>query len=104
MPFEADAHHVVDLSFVPIRSAPHGCDRRYLALFRHSGLESYFTNRRTGVPVFTTGPGTGNSERIPVRFQYPGQERTANADNYKSALQAQFAGNDDINGVMWILQ
>ena len=78
--------------------------QRYLALFRHSGLESYFTNRRTGVPVFTTGPGTGNSERIPVRFQYPGQERTANADNYKSALQAQFAGNDDINGVMWILQ
>ncbi|HVZ56471.1 MAG TPA: SusD/RagB family nutrient-binding outer membrane lipoprotein [Chitinophagaceae bacterium] len=78
--------------------------QRYLALFRHSGLESYFTYRRTGVPTFTTGPGTGNSERIPMRFQYPGSERTANTDNYNKALQSQFNGNDDINGIMWILQ
>ncbi|MEO8406171.1 MAG: SusD/RagB family nutrient-binding outer membrane lipoprotein, partial [Chitinophagaceae bacterium] len=79
-------------------------NQRYLALFRHSGLESYFTYRRTGVPVFTTGPGTGNSTRIAKRFQYPGSEQTANTTNYKAALQSQFAGNDDINGVMWILQ
>jgi hypothetical protein len=78
--------------------------QRYLALFRHSGLESYFTWRRTGVPAFTTGPGTGNSERIAMRFQYPASERTANTTNYKKALQDQFGGNDDINAVMWIIK
>jgi hypothetical protein len=78
--------------------------QKYLALFRHSGLESYFTYRRTGVPNFTTGPGTGNGSRIASRFQYPQSERTSNADNYKKALASQFGGNDDINGVMWILK
>lgn len=77
---------------------------KYLTLFRHSGLESYFTYRRTGVPVFTTGPGTGNSSRIAMRFKYPSSEITANSDNYKAALQSQFSGNDDINGTMWILK
>lgn len=78
--------------------------QKYLALFRHSGLESYFTWRRTGVPTFTTGPGTGNGQRIALRFQYPSSERTANASNYNAALQSQYNGNDDINGTMWILK
>jgi hypothetical protein len=78
--------------------------QRYLALFRHSGLESYFTWRRTGVPDFTTGPGTGNGNRIALRFQYPASERTSNATNYNAALASQYGGNDDINGVMWILK
>ena len=78
--------------------------QKYLALFRHSGLESYFTYRRTGIPAFTTGPGTGNGNRIALRFKYPSAERTSNAKNYQAALSSQFAGNDDINGVMWILK
>lgn len=78
--------------------------QKYLALFRHSGLEAYYNYRRTGVPTFTTGPGTGNSSRIALRFKYPASERTANADNYQKALQRQFGGNDDINGVMEVLK
>jgi hypothetical protein len=78
--------------------------QKYLALFRQSGLESYFTYRRTGVPNFTTGPGTGNSTRIALRFQYPGSERTSNSVNYNKALAGQYGGNDDINGVMYILK
>jgi len=78
--------------------------QKYLALFRHSGLESYYTYRRTGVPTFTTGPGTSNGGRIALRFQYPTSERTANPANYNSALSSQFGGNDDVNGVMWILK
>jgi hypothetical protein len=78
--------------------------QKYLALFRHSGLESYFTYRRTGVPTFTTGPGTDNGQRIALRFQYPSSERTANTTNYNAALASQYGGNDDINGVMWILK
>ncbi|MBL7697535.1 MAG: SusD/RagB family nutrient-binding outer membrane lipoprotein [Chitinophagaceae bacterium] len=79
-------------------------EQKYLALFRHSGLESYFNFRRTGVPDFSTGPGTGNSGRIPVRFQYPSGERSANYENYQVALDAQFGGNDDINAQMWLLK
>lgn len=78
--------------------------QKYLALFRHSGLESYFTYRRTGVPNFTTGPGTGNGGRIALRFKYPASERTSNTDNYNKALASQYGGNDDINGVMYILK
>ncbi|MGZ3872368.1 MAG: SusD/RagB family nutrient-binding outer membrane lipoprotein [Mucilaginibacter sp.] len=79
-------------------------EQKYLALFRHSGLESYYTYRRTHVPNFTTGPGTDNGQRIALRFQYPTSERTSNATNYNAALQSQYGGNDDINGVMWILK
>jgi hypothetical protein len=79
-------------------------EQKYLLLFRHSGLESYFNYRRTGIPEFTTGPGTGNSGRIPLRFQYPSDEKSANSDNYQSAIEGQFGGNDDINAKMWILK
>jgi len=78
--------------------------QKYLALFRHSGLEAYYQYRRTGVPAFTTGAGTGNSGRIALRFQYPSTEKTANTKNYQAALQNQYGGNDDINGVMWLLK
>jgi len=78
--------------------------QKYLALFRHSGLEAYFQYRRTSVPTFTTGPGTGNGQRIAMRFQYPSSERSANTANYNAALTSQYGGNDDINGVMWILK
>ncbi|HEY8930805.1 MAG TPA: SusD/RagB family nutrient-binding outer membrane lipoprotein [Mucilaginibacter sp.] len=82
----------------------HILQQKYLALFRHSGLESYYTYRRTHVPNFTTGPGTDNGQRIALRFQYPSSERTANTKNYAAALASQYGGNDDINGVMWILK
>jgi hypothetical protein len=79
-------------------------NQKYVGLFRQSGLESYYTYRRTGVPAFTTGTGTGNSSRIALRFKYPSSEQTANTTNYKAALTSQFAGNDDINGQMWIIK
>lgn len=78
--------------------------QKYLSMFRHSGIEAYFTYRRTGVPAFTTGDGTGNSGRIPLRFQYFNSEKTANTTNYQAALKSQYSGNDDINGEMWLLK
>jgi len=77
--------------------------QRYLALYSHSGLESYFTNRRTGVPTFGIGPGTGNSGRIATRFRYLSNEISTNTANYNAAL-SQYNGNDDINGLMWIIK
>ena len=79
-------------------------EQKYLAMFRHSGLEAYFNYRRTGVPAFNTGPGNDNGSRIAMRFQYPSSERTSNSANYNAALTSQYGGNDDINGIMWILK
>lgn len=79
--------------------------QKYLGFFQNSGWEAYYNNRRTGIPEFLTGPGTANSGRIAVRWQYPSSERTTNADNYLSALQSQFgAQNDDINDAMWLIK
>lgn len=78
--------------------------QRYLTLARNSGLEGYYQWRRTGVPVFSTGAGIGNSGVIPLRYQYPQDELSTNPDNYKAAIQSQYAGNDDINAKMWIIQ
>lgn len=78
--------------------------QKYLAFFQNSGWEAYFNYRRTGVPTFLTGTGTGNSGRIPKRFQYPTNEQTTNNVNWKEAIQRQFAGNDDINAEIWLIK
>jgi hypothetical protein len=77
--------------------------QRYLSLARNSGLEAYNQWRRTGVPVFLTGPGIGNSGVIPLRYQYPSNELSTNAANYTAAVQSQYAGNDNINSKMWVI-
>lgn len=78
--------------------------QRYLTLARNSGLEAYYQWRRTGIPVFSVGAGTGNSGVIPLRYQYPSAELSTNTVNYKAAIQSQYAGNDNINAKMWIIQ
>lgn len=79
--------------------------QKYLAFFQNSGMEAYFNYRRTGLPAFSTGVGTGNSGRIPKRFQYPSNERTANTTHYNEALTRQFSNTtDDINAEMWIIK
>lgn len=79
--------------------------QKYLAFFQNSGWEAYFNYRRTGIPLFSKdGPGTGNAGRIPKRFQYPASERATNNANLQIALQRQFAGNDDINAALWVVQ
>jgi hypothetical protein len=78
--------------------------QKYLAYFRNSGLQAYYQWRRTGVPVFDAGSGTGNGGVIPLRFQYTSSELTTNKANNAEAIQGQYGGNDDINGVMWIIK
>jgi hypothetical protein len=78
--------------------------QKYLAFFRNSGFEAYNQYRRTGVPGFLTGPGTGNSGRIPLRFQYPAVDRTTNGDQLSIAVSRQYGGVDDINLAPWIVK
>ncbi|PSL48918.1 SusD-like starch-binding protein associating with outer membrane [Chitinophaga niastensis] len=79
--------------------------QKYLAFFENSGWEAYINWRRTGVPTFSVGSGTGNSGVIPKRFKYPDSERASNTTNWTASLQSQFGGTtDDINAGMWLLK
>ncbi|WP_044171316.1 SusD/RagB family nutrient-binding outer membrane lipoprotein [Flectobacillus major] len=80
-------------------------NQKYVAFFQNSGYEAFFNQRRTGIPTFLIGPGTGNSTRIPKRFQYPQSEFTTNKTNVEEALKRQFTdGKDDINYDLWLLK
>lgn len=78
-------------------------EQKYIAFFQHSGWEPFFDQRRTGVPVFTTGPQNLNDGRIPKRWKYPQQEFFYNTKNVAEALQRQYGGLDDINASMWMI-
>ncbi|KAA2245387.1 SusD/RagB family nutrient-binding outer membrane lipoprotein [Chitinophaga agrisoli] len=79
--------------------------QKYLALFESSDWEGYFNWRRTGIPAFSEGPGTGNSGKVPLRFKYPDNHRNANATNWADALKRQFnTTTDDINAAMWLIK
>lgn len=79
--------------------------QKYLAFFQNSDWEAYLNWRRTGVPVFSEGSGTGNNNKIPKRFKYPDNHRDANEANWKAALEKQFGSTtDDINAVMWMIR
>jgi hypothetical protein len=78
--------------------------QKYIAFWQNSNWEAFFNQRRTGVPTFSEGVGSGNGNKIAKRWQYPRAEADANSVNYNAAVQSQYAGADDLNGVMWILQ
>ena len=78
--------------------------QKYLAYARNSGYQAYYQWRRTGVPAFDSGSGTGNGGVIPRRWQYPGNEITANGTNYQAALQSQYGGQDNINVDVWLVK
>jgi hypothetical protein len=78
--------------------------QKYLAMYQNSGSEGYYNWRRTGVPTFHTGAGTGNSQRVALRYQYPSSERDVNKTNVEAAIASQFGGSDDINAKMWIIK
>jgi len=77
--------------------------QKYIAFYLNSGLEPYFNWRRTGVPVFTTGVGTGNNGKIALRYKYFVADQSSNTQNYNAAI-SQYNNVDDINGQMWLLK
>ncbi len=78
--------------------------QKYIAFWQNSNWEAFFNQRRTGVPIYSTGPGTGNGGKVALRWQYPVGEASSNKANYDAAVQRQYGGKDDLNGIMWILQ
>lgn len=80
--------------------------QKYIAFFQNSGWEAFYNHRRTGTPRFEVGgPGTGGGRTtLPLRWQYPDNERSTNTTNYQEAVKRQFNGKDDVDAVMWLLQ
>lgn len=78
--------------------------QKYIALFMQSGWEAFFEQRRTGIPTLNVGPGTYNNRQVPKRWLYPQSEYDYNKDNVEAAVARQYSGNDNVNGVMWLLQ
>ncbi len=79
--------------------------QKYISLFMNGGWESFYNQRRTGVPVFeTTGSGILNNGKVPLRWMYPTDEYNNNGNNVNAAVKAQYPGGDDINGMMWLLK
>jgi hypothetical protein len=92
------------VAFNPANAIPMIIIQKYIALFMQSGWEAFFEQRRTGIPTFNTGPGTYNNGMVPKRWLYPQSEFDYNKANVDAAVQSQYSGNDDVNGVMWLLQ
>lgn len=83
-------------------------EQKYISQFMQTPYLSYYDYRRTGYPVFPINPVSNmNSDeptKIPVRWLYPSSEFEYNKENVEAAIQRQYAGDDDVNAVMWILQ
>jgi len=80
-------------------------EQKYVAFFQNSGWQPFFEQRRTGVPVFLTGPGTESvGGVIPKRWMYPDSENQYNIVNLQKALDAQYGGIDNVNSVMWLIK
>ena len=45
-----------------------------------------------------------DNTKFPTRWQYPQNEINYNTDNLNEAVQRQYNGSDDFNGIMWILK
>lgn len=78
--------------------------QKYISFYLNSGWEPFYNQRRTGFPTFAIGPATQNGGQVPKRWMYPQDELDNNFDNVAEAINRQYEGNDNINGVMWMLQ
>ena len=76
--------------------------QKYLAFFMNSGWEAFLNQRRTGIPTFSTGAGIGNGGLLPKRWTYPVTEQNVNNNNWKTAVDRQFSGQDVVGGELWI--
>lgn len=77
--------------------------QKYLACFLNSGWEAFYNQRRTGIPEFVVGPATQNGGMIPKRWLYPQSELDNNFENVAASINRQYGGNDNVNGIMWLL-
>lgn len=85
-------------------------EQKWLGLY-FSGLDPYYEVRRWYAEVggwdalpFLNPPigNNSNNYELPMRFLYPGQEQSLNAENYNAA-NSRYSASKLINGKMWIM-
>lgn len=78
-------------------------NQKFVGFFQNSGNESFFNQRRTGVPAYTVSEFNTPRKKIPVRWMYPTSERDGdNSKNLKDALIKQFGDEiDDVDYPLW---
>lgn len=85
-------------------------EQKWLALF-FTGLEPYFEVRRwlyesdfdwDAIPFLYPTCENVNSDQLPLRFPYPGEEKSLNKTNYDAA--ASRIGGDTQNSPVWLVQ
>lgn len=72
--------------------------QKWLSLFL-VGLEAWFDHRRTGLPALTPGPDAVLNQ-LPVRIQYPDDEKVLNSSNLEAAIARQ--GPDENTTTLWV--
>lgn len=78
--------------------------QKYLGGFNNSGWERFYSQRRTGIPIFdVSGDGVPNNQ-IATRWRYPNSEFTLNETNVTQAVNRQFPDGDNIYGKLWLLE
>jgi len=82
--------------------------QRYISIFLQEPWGGLWQMRRINVPNIqvnqTTNENRDDKTKLPVRWMYPNSEYSFNAENVNEAVQRQFGGNDNADGVMWILK
>ena len=92
------------VKFDPAKAMEQINTQKYIAYFLNSGWEAFYNQRRTGIPGFSVGPATQNGGQVPKRWMYPQSELDYNYENVSAAINRQYEGNDNVNGVMWLLK
>lgn len=82
-------------------------EQKYIASFQQHIGDPYLDYRRTGYPRIKINPATNGNENhpnsMPMRYRYPGGERSSNLDNLQEAISRQYS-DDNVNEIMWILK
>ncbi|WP_294079999.1 SusD/RagB family nutrient-binding outer membrane lipoprotein [Proteiniphilum sp. UBA5384] len=82
--------------------------QKYMAGFFHNRYLAWFEFVRTGYPEFVLNPSSNmnptDNTKFPTRWQYPQNEIDYNTDNLNEAIQRQYNGLDNFNGIMWLLK
>ena len=94
-----------EVAYVPAKGVEMIITQKYINFFMNGSWEPFYNHLRTGFPEFDVdGGGILNNGQVPKRWMYPQNELQLNVENVEAAISRQYAGSDDINGVMWLLK
>ena len=86
-------------------------EQKWLSLY-FTGLDPYFEVRRwyaesdmswDGIPFLSPSCENLNNDNLPLKFLYPGEEQSLNAENYQAAIQ-KIGGSNSFNVSIWLVE